>query len=227
VGAGARGGRQPGDDEPGAGARGAAAKKKSLIAAERDEAARAAWRAEHQVGPADDLVFVDECGAHVALTPLYAWAPGGARAYGAVPHRRGENTTLIAALSAAGLGAAMTLRGAADGAAFEAYVEHALAPTLLPGQTVVMDNLSAHKRPRVRELIAARGCRVLFLPPYSPDLAPIEPAFSKVKGALRRAGARTHDALAAAFGPALDAVTPQDARGWFRHCGYHLSEQPL
>ncbi len=116
--------------------------------------------------------------------------------------------------------------GAADGAAFETYVEHFLAPTLKEGQIVVMDNLQVHKSARVRELIEGAGAEVLFLPPYSPDLNPIEEAFSKVKGILRRIGARTREALVEATGRALDAVSRQDALGWFGHCGYpvaHLS----
>jgi transposase len=114
----------------------------------------------------------------------------------------------------------MTLPGAADAAAFAAYVREELAPALVPGQVVVLDNLSVHKGAAIRRLIAARGCRLLFLPPYSPDFAPIEHAFGKLKEHLRRAGARTRDALDAAIATALAAITAQDAVGWFRHCGY-------
>lgn len=169
---------------------------------------------------------MDECGSTVALTPRYAWAPRGARATGAVPHHRGKNLTLIAALTPGGLTAAMTLDGAADGLAVAAYVGEVLVPTLRPGQVVVMDNLSAHKGDAIRAAIAGAGCALLFLPPYSPDFAPIEQAFSKLKAALRRAGARTRAALEAAIGAALDAVTAADARGWFRHCGYPLPDPP-
>jgi len=165
-------------------------------------------------------VFVDESGTHLAMTPRRARAPRGQRAYGAVPRNRGGNTTLIAALTPAGLGPAMTLPGAADAAAFAAYVRAFLAPTLVPGQVVVLDNLSVHKGAAIRHLVEACGCRLLFLPPYSPDFAPIEHAFSKLKAHLRRAGARTRDALDAAIATALDAITAQDAAGWFRHCGY-------
>lgn len=172
-------------------------------------------------------MFVDESGTHIALTPRYARAPRGERAYGAVPRSWGENVTLLAALTPTGLGPAMTVAGATDALVFEAYVREALAPALVPGQTVVLANLGAHKGPRIRQLIEARGCRLLFLPAYSPDFAPIELAFSKVKEVLRRAGARTRVALEAAIAAALDAVTPQDAAAWFRHCGYAPSGQSL
>jgi len=111
---------------------------------------------------------------------------------------------------------------------FEAYVERVLAPTLRPGQVVVvMDNLSAHKGEAVRELVEARGCELLFLPPYSPDYNPIEEAFSKIKVLLRKAEARTREALIEAMGKAISAVTPQDVRGFFEHCGYRLVGQLL
>ena len=161
------------------------------------------------------------------MTPRRARAPRGQRACGAVPRNRGGNTTLIAALTPAGRGPAMTRAGAADGPAFVAYVRAFLAPALLPGQIVVLDNLAVHKGAAIRRLIAARGCRLRFLPPYSPDFAPIAHAFSKVKEHLRRAGARTREALDAAIATALDAITAQDAAGWFRHCGYPLSGQSL
>ena len=168
------------------------------------------------------LVFVDECSTNIALTGLYARAPKGERAKGSAPRNWGKNVTLIASLSTRGVGAATSVEGATDGAAFETYVEHFLAPTLKEGQIVVMDNLQVHKSARVRELIEGAGAEVLFLPPYSPDLNPIEEAFSKVKGILRRIGARTREALVEATGRALDAVSRRDAVGWFGHCGYHV-----
>lgn len=166
------------------------------------------------------FVWVDECGSHLSLTPLYARAPKGERARGTVPRNRGPNTTLVASLTLEGMGPAMTLEGALDAAAFGVYVEQVLAPTLRPEAIVVIDNLSAHKSERVRQAIEARGAQLWFLPAYSPDLSPIEEAFSKLKALLRRAAARTRDALEAAIRAALDAITPQDARGWFAHCGY-------
>ena len=166
------------------------------------------------------VVVVDESGSNIALTPLYGRAPQGQRAYGSVPRNRGKNTTLLASLSLEGIGASMIIEGAVNAVAFEAYVEHLLAPSLSRGQTVVLDNLSVHKGARVRELIEARDCELLFLPAYSPDYCPIEETFSKVKAFLRRVGARTHEALQKAIGQALETVTAADARGWFTHCGY-------
>ena len=173
------------------------------------------------------LVFVDECSTNIALTRLYARAPEGERAYGKAPRNWGKNVTLICSLGAEGIGAAMNLEGATDGAAFEVYVEHFLVPTLKQGQIVVMDNLQVHKMKRVRELVEGAGAEVLFLPPYSPDFSPIEEAFSKVKGILRRIGARTREALLEATSEALDAVSRRDARGWFGHCGYHVPHHSL
>jgi transposase len=127
-------------------------------------------------------------------------------------------------MSTEGIGAAMSVEGATDGAAFETYVEHFLAPTLKEGQVVVMDNLQVHKSLRVRELIEGTGASVLFLPAYSPDsYSPIEEAFSKIKTILRKIEARTHEALVEAIGRALEAVSRQDALGWFGHCGYDAS----
>ena len=166
------------------------------------------------------LVFLDECGSNIALTPLYARAPKGERARGRVPRNRGKNTTLIASLSLEGIGASMIIEGSANAAAFEAYVEQVLVPHLPPGQIIVMDNLQAHQGARVKQLIEDRGCQLLFLPAYSPDFSPIEETFSKVKAFLRRTGARTREALQEAIAQALLTVTSQDTLGWFRHCGY-------
>jgi transposase len=160
------------------------------------------------------------------MTPRCARAPRGERAPGRAPARRGENLTLVAALGPAGVGAAMALPGALDGAACEVFVRDLLVPTLRPGQVVLWDNVRPHQRATLPALIEAAGCRLLFLPPYSPDFNPIEHAFSKVKEALRRAEARTREALEAAIGAALATITPADAAGWFRHCGYHpLAQQ--
>ncbi len=130
-------------------------------------------------------------------------------------------------MTSEGMGPCVAVEGTTTSAVFETYVEQVLVPTLRPGQAVVLDNLSSHKGGRVRELVEGRGCELLFLPPYSPDLNPIEEAFSKVKGLLRRAGARTREALIEAMGQALDAVTNRDARGFFEHCGYRSTAQPL
>jgi transposase len=173
--------------------------------------------------PSQDLVFIDETGSHIAMTPLYAYAPRGARAVGKVPRNYGSIMTLIASLSLTGMGPAFVLDGAAESAAFEIYVEQILAPSLREGQIVILDTLSIHLGPRVKQAIEARGCRLLFLPAYSPDFSPIEEAFSKLKTVLRRTGARTREALQDAIATALDLITAQDALGWFTHCGYPLS----
>lgn len=172
------------------------------------------------------FVWVDECGAHTSMTRLRARAPRGERAYGSVPRNRGKNTTLIASMTLRGaMGEAMAVEGSTKAFVFEAYVERFLAPALEEGQIVVMDNLGAHKTQRVRELIEQRGCEVWFLPAYSPDLNPIEEAFSKLKAHLRKAAARTREALVEAMGEALSSVTPRDAAGWLAHCGYVVAGQ--
>ena len=127
---------------------------------------------------------------------------------------------MLASLSLSGIDACMIIEGSVNALAFEAYVEHILAPSLSAGQIMVLDNLSVHKGVRVRQLIEARGCELLFLPAYSPDCSPIEETFSKVKAFLRRVGTRTREALQEAIDQALETVTPQDALGWFTHCGY-------
>ena len=195
---------------------------------ERDEWLRAAWRVmvAKKVEP-ERLVFVDEMGANTSLSILHAWSPAGKRAYCSVPRNRGKNTTLLASMSVEGMGPALAVEGATDREVFEAYLEEVLAPSLRSGQIVVMDNLSAHKVHRIRELIEERGCELLYLPSYSPDLNPIEEAFSKLKGILRKAEARSREALIEAMGGALDTITPQDARGFFEHCGYRLLGQTL
>ena len=166
------------------------------------------------------FVFVDECGTNTGMTPSRARSPRGERAYGKAPRNRGKNTTLLASMGLEGMGPCLTVEGGTTKAVFEAYVERVLAPSLSPGQVVVMDNLSAHKGERARELIEGRGCELLFLPSYSPDFSPIEEAFGKVKAVLRRVEARTKGALVVAIGRALDAVAPEETRGWFGHCGY-------
>lgn len=198
-------------------------------ASERDEFLRAAWRAlvAGEVH-AERLVFVDEMGANVSLCPLYAWSRRGERAFGSAPRNWGKNVTLLASMGAGGMGPCLAVEGATTRELFEAYLEGVLAPSLRPGQVVVVDNLSAHKGGRVREIVEGAGCELLYLPPYSPDLNPIEEAFSKVKGLLRRAEARTRSApLVEAMGRALDVVTAKDARGFFAHRGYRTVDQRL
>ena len=174
------------------------------------------------------LVFVDESGFHTSMTRLRARAPKGERAYGKVPRNRGKNTTLIASITLQGvMGESMTIEGATDALAFEAYVEHFLAPSLCEGQVVMLDGLGAHRTEKVRELVEGRGADLVFLPSYSPDLNPIEEAFSKIKGIVRKVGARTREALEEAIAAALCALTPKDAAGWFAHAGYWSQDHPL
>ncbi len=165
---------------------------------------------------------MDEMGANTALSPLYAYAPKGRRAYAQVPRNRGANTTLLASMNLEGMGPCLAVEGATTAMVFEAYVEKVLVPSLRRGQIVVLDNLGAHKSERTRKLIEGRGCQLLFLPAYSPDFNPIEEAFSKIKDALRKAQARTCEALIEALGVAISTVTARDARGFFEHGGYHL-----
>ena len=182
-----------------------------------------------EVGRVDPerLVFVDEMGTHTSLAPVYGYAPVGERAFFKIPRNRGRNTTLLCSLHAQGTGSSMAVEGATTREVFEVYVEHFLAPELEPGQVVVMDNLGAHRPKRIRELIEKRGCELLYLPAYSPDLNPIEEAFAKVKHILRKIGARTKEALVEAMGRALRAVGTQDVRGYFAHCGYRAPAQQL
>lgn len=203
-------------------------KKRSLGAQERDEFLRAAWRmlfAERV--QSKRLVFVDEMGTNVALSPLYAYSRRGERAFGSAPRNWGKNITLLASLRATGLGPCLAVEGPTTREVFEVYLERVLAPSLKSGQIVVVDNLSAHKGGRVREILHRAGCELVYLPPYSPDFNPIEQAFSKVKGLLRKARARTREALIEAMGLALDTVTDGDARGFFVHCGYRNTAQLL
>lgn len=188
---------------------------------------RLIWRTE--IGRVDPghLVFVDEMGTHTSLAPLYAYAPIGERAFFKIPRNRGKNTTLLSSLHAEGIGPSMAVEGATTREVFEAYVEYFLAPVLKPGQVVVMDNLGAHRPRRIRELIEEAGCQLLYLPPYSPDLNPIEEAFSKVKHLLRKIGPRTKEALLEMMGRALGAVSAQDTGGYFAHCGYRTPAQQL
>jgi transposase len=225
MGAGARRAPERQHDEPSPTPCWVDTKKKSLIATERDDAARAAWRTQEALTAATRYVFVDECGMQTNMTPRYARAPRGERAYGHVPRNHHRNTTLFASLSAGGMGECMAVEGAADGDAFVAYLREFLVPMLVPGQVVVLDNLSVHKDPRVAPLIAIAGCRLCYLPAYSPDFNPIEMAFSKIKTAMRREEARTHDALVDALGLVLDTITQADVIGWYRHAGYSLEVQ--
>lgn len=168
------------------------------------------------------LVFIDETSTHTAMTRRRARAPRGQRAFGYVPRNHGPNTTLLAALTPAGIGPALTIAGSVTGAAFTAYAHRVLAPSLRPGQVVVLDNLSAHKQAAARLAVEAVGAQLLFLPAYSPDFNPIELAFAKIKAQLRAAATRTPEDLLAATAVAIDAVSPADAHGFYAHCGFSL-----
>jgi transposase len=175
---------------------------------------------------ASRVVFVDETSTNVALTPRYARAPGAERARGKAPRNWGKNITLLSSITLEGMGPSMSIEGSSETDSFGLYMREMLAPSLKSGQIVLMDNLSVHKSGWVRELIEARGCQPWLLPSYSPEMNPIEEeAFSKVKQLLRKAKARTLEVL---FGGgtarALDAVSADDAKGYFEHCGYKMPE---
>jgi transposase len=156
------------------------------------------------------------------MTRLYGRAPKGERVVGTVPQNYGANVTMLAALGSHGVEAVMTVDGATDTEVFRAYVTQVLRPTLRPGDIVIMDNLRVHKAVGIREAIEQAGAQVVYLPPYSPDLSPIEPCWSKLKTALRTAKARTREALEQAIAQALATITVADAHSWFHHCGYAL-----
>ena len=184
------------------------------------KAHREQWRAEQGDWDPRTLVFVDETWASTNMARRYGRSPKGERLVCAVPHGHWKTTTFIAALRAEGMTAPVVIDGAVTGDLFVAYVRQVLAPGLRPGDVVVMDNLSSHKRAAVRELIEAAGACVRYLPPYSPDLNPIEQAFAKLKALLRSAGKRTVEELWDFLGRVLDAFAPPECRNDFRHSGY-------
>jgi len=163
---------------------------------------------------------VDESGVNIAMTRRYGRARRGQRVHDAVPKNWGRNVTVLGSLSCQGLEAVMTVEGATDGSVFHAYVSQVLAPTLKPGDVVVMDNLGAHKVDGIRNAIEAAGATLMYLPPYSPDYSPIEPCWSNSRACLRAIEARTRNALVKAFAQVIDTVSASDAKGWFKHCGY-------
>ena len=167
-----------------------------------------------------DLIFIDETGVNIAMARPYARAPKGKRAHSAIPVNKGNNVTLLGALSLAGIVEAMTIEGSTDGQVFSTCVQEVLVPVLHPGQVVIMDNLSSHKVEGIQEAIEAAGARLEYLPSYSPDLSPIEGYWSKFKAILRAKAARTHALLEQAITETFDMITSQDVRGWFAHCGY-------
>jgi transposase len=168
------------------------------------------------------LKFIDESGVNLAMTRLAGRAPRGERVIGAVPHHDGPHVTMLAALGSPGVEAVMASDGATDAEVFRLDIDQVLRPTLHPGDIVSMDHRRAHKVVGIREAIEQTGARGLYVPPYSPDLAPIERGWSKLKRVLRTAKARTREALDEAIAQALATITAADARGWFQHCGYAL-----
>ena len=165
-------------------------------------------------------MFLDESGAKTNLTRLWGRTLGGQRLFAHAPGAHWTTTTMLAALRVRGPTAPMVIVGPVDTQVFRAYVTRVLAPTLSPGDVVVLDNLSAHKAPDIPERIHAVGASLRYLPAYSPDLNPIEQMWSKVKAFLRQVAARTEEALYDAIARALRTITPRDAQGWFHHCGY-------
>jgi transposase len=208
------------------------AKKKSLHAAEQQRpdvaAAREAWRDRQPSLDPDRLVFIDETWATTNMTRRYGRAPRGQRLVAPVPHGHWKTSTFVAALCTRGLTAPLVVDGAMNGEIFLAYVEQVLAPTLATGDIVVLDNLSSHKVAGVREAIEARGARMVYLPPYSPDLNPIEQAFAKLKALLRKIAARTVAALWDTLGDIVGRFTPQECSNYLAHAGYvPLKRNPL
>jgi transposase len=181
---------------------------------------RAAFPAQLAGVRAADLVFVDESGVNLAMTRTYARSLRGTRAFGSAPRNWGDNVSILSALSLRGPLASMYLPGATNGPVFPTYLKQVLVPKLWQGAVVVMDNLGAHKVKGVQSLLESAGARLLYLPPYSPDFNPIEMAWSKFKNHLRTVAARTRRTLAQAIRAGLATITPDDACGFFRHCGY-------
>lgn len=174
------------------------------------------------------MVFVDECSTNTSLAPLYGWARRGERVHQKVPRNWGENVTLLSSIGKRmGMGASLVVEGSTNTKVFETYLRKVLLPTLEEGQVVVMDNLSSHKGQRVRELIEGEGCELIYLPSYSPDFNPIEQAFSKLKGYLREACARSHEMLMDVIGEALRTISASDAESFFDYCGYRTVVQSL
>jgi transposase len=199
--------------------------KKTLRASERDEGERLLFQDRAQTIAVSRLVVIDESGSQVGMSPAYARAPAGERAYSSSPFNKGHNYSLLAALRLSGLNAPLLIEGAVNGVVFETYVRDVLGPTLQPGDLVLMDNVAFHKADAIEGLIKARGASIVWLPPYSPDFSPIEPAFGKLKACIRRAKAATLDALLDAIAQGFEAITESDVLSWFIHCGFFNLDQ--
>lgn len=182
------------------------------------------YRAEIEKDDISRFKFLDEAGSNLAMTRLYGRGEKGERVIESVPKNYGENVSMLASLSFSGIEAPMTINGAVDAIVFKVYVEKVLCPTLKAGDIVIMDNLSVHKVKGIRELIEAVGAKLIYLPPYSPDLNPIEKGWSKIKTYLRKAKARTRVELEQALKEALLLITEKDALSWFKSCGYSIQQ---
>tara|TARA_B100001964_G_C13947027_1_gene471612 strand:+ start:83 stop:706 length:624 start_codon:yes stop_codon:yes gene_type:complete len=198
--------------------------KKTVLASEQDRpdvaAARRKWRRDQAALDPERLVFIDETWAKTNMARSHGRCLRGQRLIGRVPHGHWKTTTFVAGLRHDGITAPFVVDRPMNGVIFRVYVERILAPTLVPGDMVILDNLSSHKGDEVRQMIEARGAQRIFLPPYSPDLNPIELAFSKLKALLRKAAERSIDDLWWRIGEILDHVTPEECRNYLRHAGY-------
>lgn len=197
-------------------------KKKTFGAIERDEEARRVFREMMKALDVEKIVVVDESGTRIGMVPLYGRSWRGQRVYDQSIRNYGKNITLLASLTVEGIQSAMTIEGAVDEAVFEAYIEKVLMPTLRPGQLVMMDNLSCHKTERIEALLSKAHCQLIYFPAYSPDLSPIEEAFSKLKAFIRRRRCKTLAALLRAIRQGLQDITATNARGWFNHAGFSV-----
>src|SRR6202171_2929917 len=200
------------------------ASKKTVVAGERDRPdvarRRAQWvRYQNKIAP-ERLVFIDETWTKTNMAPLRGWSPLGIRLKAKVPHGHWQTTTFLAALRHDRIDAPWLLNGPIDGESFQTYVEKVLVPTLRPDDIVIMDNLGSHKGKAIRRLIRAAGAKLIFLPKYSPDLNPIEQVFAKLKHLLRKAAARTVEALYTAIGQLLPAFTPHECANYLENAGY-------
>jgi transposase len=194
-----------------------------VIASERNNYKRAWFRRRVSGIDPKQLIFIDEAAVNTAMTRRFGWAAPGERVIDKVPRNYGAQTSLISALALRGLVATMSLEGAVDTLAFDAYISEVLRPKLKAGDVVILDNLNVHKASQIEQVANQRGARVIWLPPYSPDYSPIEPCWSKIKQLLRAAKARTREELEAALSEALKLVAKSDIRGWFNHCGYSVA----
>lgn len=198
--------------------------KKTLKASEQDredvKKKREEWKLFQKKVSCHKLIFIDETGAKTNMTRKYGRAKNGQRCYDHAPDGRWERTTILSAIRVTGDTCSVVFDGALDGKMYNAYIEKFLLPTLERGDVVIMDNLNVHKSEIARKLVTEKGCEYMFLPEYSPDLNPIEKMWSKVKQLLRGLKARTQDELDKAIAKVLDCITPEDAGGWFKSCGY-------